>query len=175
MNLEDIFRAFHGLNWPNDTDLSEERFNKNKLPDLIKSLDSLSDISDEKEIDVRNKLAVPFFGWGANRKNSNIINGKVKSDYFFKEDAISLLIENKIVFEKAECNIKNALVQTIEYLNLYKVVGAILLIFDDGCAKNREWNKQEERLINCLTSEYPVGLVRVRKDKRTCIWFKDKT
>ena len=169
-----IFQAFEGLTWPDGTNLHEDKFNKTKLFDVLKSVSSLSDIEMIDEKDIRRDAAVPFFGWGAIGENQDKIDGHVKSDYSFKKNELNLLIENKIVRygKKEEDNIKNALVQTIEYLNLYDVSGAILLIFDDGRAKQQDWdNRQEQRLIKCLTSEYPICVVRIRRGKSTCTYF----
>jgi hypothetical protein len=173
LTIFNIFQAFKGLTWPDLIDLSEDKFNKNKLYNLLKSVPDLSDIEMINEKDIRRNAALPFFGWGASRENLDKIDAHVTSDLSFKKGEINLLIENKLVRDdKNEDSIKNALVQTIEYLNLYNVSGAILLVFDDGRAKKREWeNNPEEHLIKCLTSKYPFCVVRIRKDKRTCVYF----
>lgn len=45
-------------------------------------------------------------------------DGHSQSDCLFRKNSLTILIENKIIREgkKEECNIKNAMVQTIEYL-----------------------------------------------------------
>ena len=170
-----IFQAFESLAWPEGTDMHEDKFNKEKLHAVLKSVDCLCDIEIVDEKSIRRAEAVPFFGWAACGTSLNRIDGHSQSDCLFRKNSLNILIENKIIREgkKEECNIKNAMVQTIEYLNLYNVSGAILLIFDDGRAKERNWdNSQEQRLINCLISEYPFCVVRIRRNEKTRVYFQ---
>jgi hypothetical protein len=174
--VNNIYEEFKGLTWPDGTELPEDKFNKTRLRDILTSLQSLSNISEVNESSVRCESAFPFFGWGAKARRPNSITRHIKSDYLFTHNSTYLLIENKIIRDGKleECNIKNALVQVIEYLNVYDVSGAILLVFDDGRAKERDWRSgQEEKLINCLTSAYPFCVVRVRRAKDTCIYYKN--
>lgn len=175
--IKDIYECFKQLNWPSSIDLHEDKFNKDNLMELLRTSSCLMDIEHVEEKDFRNSEALPFFGWGACGKTFSQIDGQVKSDLIFKKDGVLLLVENKLIRDgkNEECNIKNALVQTIEYLNLYKVAGGILLIFDAGRARGREWvTNKEENLINCLISEYPLCVVRIREKYETKIYYYDK-
>ena len=175
--MKDIFECFDQLNWTPSVELHEDKFNKDILLGLLKTVSCLTGIEHVEEHDRRNSEAVPFFGWGACGISCSQIDGHCKSDLIFRKDQLFLLIENKLIRngKNEEYNIKNALVQTIEYLNLYKVAGAVLLIFDAGRAKDREWDgNKEEKLINCLNSEYPLCVVRIREGYDTKIYYKDK-
>ncbi len=177
-NLKPIFDCFVQLKWPASIDTTEPEFNKDLLLNLLKQMDCLSDLEHIDEKELRNPDALPLFGWGGCGKNFSKINGNVKSDLTFKKDGISILVENKLIRngKNEECNIKNAIVQTIEYLNLYKVAGALLLIFDAGRAKDREWeNSAEKKLLDSLLSNYPLCIVRIRKDCETKIYYEDRT
>ena len=83
-----------------------------------------------------------------------------------------MFIENKIIRRGRECDIKNALVQVIEYLNLYDVPVAALLIFDDGVGIGREWQQgtAEHTVIACLTERYPFCVARLRRGRDTCAY-----
>jgi hypothetical protein len=170
--LRKIFICFQHIKWPNSIDEREDKFNKDKLLNLIKSITALSDIQLVQECGLRRKEALPFFGWGAVGDEKTQINGNVKSDLTFRKGEINLIIENKLICKGKEDYIKNSLVQTVEYLNLYNVAAAILLIFDAGRAKDREWdNYPENTLIRCLTSNYPICVVRVRERDSTRIYY----
>lgn len=60
-----IFQAFEGLAWPEGTDMHEDKFNKEKLHTVLKSVDCLCDIEIVDEKSIRRAEAVPFFGWAA--------------------------------------------------------------------------------------------------------------
>jgi hypothetical protein len=173
--MNQIFQAFTGLKWHGETNMHEDKFNADKLCHALSSVDYFSNIKIIDEKNKRRNKATPFFGWAACGSSLDRIDGNSKADFIFQKNDLNILIENKIIRDgkNEECNIKNALVQTIEYLNLYDVSGAIALIFDDGRAKERDWaGGQEEKLINCLTVEYPICIVRVRDGKKTCVYYK---
>lgn len=169
-----VFQAFNDTPWPDSTTLSENDFNKDVLPTILRSISFLSDIEIVEKKNFKNFIrnpVIPFFGWGATSRGNA---SQRPLDCMFQKYGVNFLVENKIIRgNEYEC--ANGLVQTIGYLNLYDVSGAVLLIFDDGRAKHREWNEQEERLIRCLTAEYPLCVVRIREGKETRIYFYQRT
>ena len=113
-----IFQAFEGLAWQDGTDMHEDKFNKEKLHEVLKSVDCLSDIEIIDEKSIRRAEAIPFFRWAACGESLNRIDGHSQSDCLFRKNNLNILIENKIIRggKKEECNIKNAMVQTIARL-----------------------------------------------------------
>jgi len=103
------------------------------------------------------------------------VRNKKQTDLLFSFGNHNFFVENKIVRNR-ECDIKNSLVQGVEYLNLYDVSVGIVLIFDGGRGKNPEWEGGKEVvLINALTEAFPLCVVRVREHCETKIYFKEST
>lgn len=123
-----------------------------------------------EEQTMRSSAARPFFGWGTCICTDDRvrISRKVKTDATFQLNGTKCFIENKIIQPGRECDIKNAIVQAIEYLNLYEVMLGALLILDAGKGSAADWRGHEEgRLLVTLTSEYPLCVVRVRERQAT--------
>lgn len=173
--IRKLFKSLQLLSWPADLGSNEDHFNRTRLLNLLNQLDGLGTIQVVNESDlIRRQNATPFFGWGKN-KVSNTISGHLKADLLFSFGDFNFFVENKIVTNR-ECDIKNSLVQGIEYLNLYDVSVGIVLIFDSGRGKEQEWEEGKEAvLINALTKAFPLCVVRVREQFNTKIYFAEST
>ncbi len=177
--IQELFSALGRLNWPYSLGSNEVSFNQTSLFPMLASLQGLGgSIEAINQNRLRRVTARPFFGWGASGNNRMSIHGNVKTDLTFRFRDLYFYIENKILRpgnkNYRECDIKNSLVQIVEYLNLYDVSAGVLLIFDGSKGKSMDWNSNaEEVLINTLTSSYPMCVVRVRQNHQTRVYFND--
>lgn len=165
------------LRWPDVAIGNEVSFNRDALAPILRSTKGLADIEIVDQSKLRLSSALPFFGWGAytDSNRSEKIHGKVRTDLTFTKGQCTFFVENKIVQNGRECDIKNALVQAVEYLNLYTVALGIVLIFDDGRGRNRAWRGHpEEGLIEVLTCAYPICVVRVCPNRSTETYYDPK-
>ena len=166
-----ICRAISGLRWPNVNIGSETHFNRENLEGILKSTSGFEDIQIVEQSTLRHSNALALFGWGAKTRNANI-SRRVKTDMTFKKGQCDFFIENKLIKKGRECDIKNALVQAVEYLNVYVVDIGIVLLFDRGRGKDIDWGcHPEEKLVKALTSVYPLCIVRVRENQRTQAYY----
>jgi len=175
--LLQVWRGLGRLRWPSGPIGKEVRFNLADLAPILRSAKGLENIQTVDKTNLRRSSAFPFFGWGAYTASngSEKIRGNVGTDLTFKKGPCTFFVENKIVKKGRECNIKNALGQAVEYLNLYTVTLGIVLIFDAGRGKDAEWRcRPEERLINVFTSAYPICVVRVRLNRHTETYYDPK-
>ena len=164
--------ALKGIPFP-DTNLPDEpAFNRDGLLAAVKRAPDFLSLSPNPQRDCRRRDAVPFFGASAKKDNQSVIDGRSKTDLVFSWSGTRMFIENKIIRSGRECDIKNALVQVVEYLNLYDVPVAALLIFDEGRGSDREWQQgtAEHTVIACLTERYPFCVARLRRGKDTFVY-----
>ena len=173
--ISKLFKSLQLLSWPADLGANEDHFNRTRLFNLLNQLDGLGSIQVINESNrIRRQNATPFFGWGKN-KLSNTISGHLKTDLLFSFGDHNFFVENKIITNR-ECDIKNSLIQGIEYLNVYHVSVGIVLIFDGGRGKEQEWEGGKEAvLINALTKAFPLCVVRVREQFNTKTYFSEST
>jgi hypothetical protein len=163
--------AFRAICWPNGSLPRETRFNKESLLSLLQRASDLASLEDVPEKGQRRENAKPFFGASALASNLSVVHWRSRTDLVAKWNGTFIFVENKIIRAARECDIKNALVQAVEYLGLYNVSLAVVLVFDQGRAKDREWdtNSSEYALIACLARRYPILVVRVREGHNTCV------
>ncbi len=169
-----LFDNFRGINWPSSIQISEDSFNKNDLLPLLNNVPELIGIEEVSESELRDNSSTPFFGYRASKDDPQVMSNRGGTDLLFRKDGINLFIENKLIRRGGEeCNIKNSFVQAVEYLNLYTVDAAIVMIFDAGRAKDREWEDSpaEHELIQCLTTQYPMCVVRIREKFQTRVYY----
>ena len=172
--VHQLFENFRGINWPSSIQIPENSFNKNDLLPLLNNVTELIGIEEVSESELRDNNSPPFFGYRASKRDPQVMSNRGGTDLLFKKDGINLFIENKLVrhSRNEECNIKNSFVQAVEYLNLYTVDASIVLIFDAGRAKDREWDDSpEHELIQCLTTKYPMCVVRIRENYLTKVYY----
>ena len=154
-----VYKFLTKAKWPKDLPTTEEDFNKNQLKDYIKNI--LSGTWQLKNRKDYTKVEMGLFGYGCRS------NPKHKADFLFSFGEKKYFVENKIIRVGKECNIKNGLVQAVEYLHLYcyKLLG-IYLVFDGGRGKGKDWDisTPEYKLIHTITNAYEdMCVVRVRK------------
>jgi hypothetical protein len=169
-----ICRSLNGLRWPNGGIGTERKFNRACLTEIFHLTPGLEDIEVINQSTIRRSNASPFFGWGASSGSSGgaIVTGRVKTDQTYKKGPFVFFVENKLIKRCRECDVKNALVQAVEYLNLYDVDFGIVLLFDGGRGSNLEWQcRPEEKLIRTLISVYPICVVRVRENEPTISYY----
>ena len=74
----------------------------------------------------------------------------IEPDFFSATNSIDAVIEVKLIKKGNECDIKNGLAQVIEQALCYNKKVAVLLVFDCGNAKDRDWNENECKYIRSI-------------------------
>jgi hypothetical protein len=167
--LPALAEALAELRWPDFQLSDEDTFNRTRLPDYCRTVWRPAEMTVVEQSSLKRLRAGPFFGWGVSDEQPQR-GRRVEPDLTFKTGPNAFLVENKIIRERGECEIKNSLVQVVEYLWRYEVDAGILLILDEGRGASMDWHSgPEQRLIDAITVAYPICVARIRKNRATYI------
>jgi hypothetical protein len=133
-----------------------------------KSYDQLDRHKNEKEL-CKMFTAETFFSWESHPRIKTEYFGwpEDKPDFRPKNDH-AMVIEVKYLKKGNECDVKNALAQTLLQAFGAHADHAMLVIFDRGRASSRVWNNDEDRIIQFF-KQNPFGIdlavARIRLDE----------